>query len=126
MKQIAQVNPRHSKDGRGISPEVIGRRLGKAFPELVKWFDWLDEGYSVGAAWQGLLVAHIARIGQLRTRALLCEAGDVQLMGIRDARNLEVLVCDVLGLSRDFVEAEAETVGRAMTMLEHELLTLSL
>jgi hypothetical protein len=101
MNQIAQVNPRHSNDEQGTSPEVIGRRLGKGFPELVKWFDWLDEGYSVGAARQGLLVAHIARIGQLRTRELLCEAGDVQLMGIRDARNLEVLVCDVLGLSRE-------------------------
>ena len=126
MNQIAEVNPKHSNDGQGISPEVIGRRLGKAFPELVKWFDWLDEGYSVGAAWQELLVAHVARIGHLRTRELLCEAGDVQLMGIRDARNLEVLICDVLGLSQDFVEAEAETAGRAMTMLEHELLTLSL
>jgi hypothetical protein len=126
MNQIAQVNPMQSKDGRGTSPEVIGRRLGKAFPELVDWFARLDDGYPVGAAWQELLVVHIGCIGRLRTRELLREAGDVQLMGIRDARNMEVLVCDVLGLSKDFVKAEAETVGRAMTMLEHELLTLSL
>jgi hypothetical protein len=109
-----------------MSPEVIGRRFGKAFPELVKWFAWLNEGYLVGLAWQGLLVSHIARIGKLRTRELLCEARDVQLMGIPDARNLEVLICDVLGLSGDFVKAEAETVGGAMAMLEHELLILSL
>jgi hypothetical protein len=126
MDQIAQANPKHSNNRQGISPEVIGRRLGKAFPELVEWFAWLNDGYPVGAAWQGLLVTHIGRIGKLRTRELLCEARDVQRMGIRDARNLEVLICDVLGLSRGFVEAEAETAGRAMTMLEHELLSLSL
>jgi hypothetical protein len=109
-----------------MSPQVIGRRFGKAFPELVKWFAWLNEGYPVGLTWQGLLVSHIARIGKLRTRELLCEARDVQLMGIPDARNLEVLICDVLGLSGDFVKTEAETVGGAIAMLEHELLILSL
>jgi hypothetical protein len=126
MDQIAQVDPKHSNGGQGISPEVIGRRLGKAFPELVKWFDWLDEGYSVGAAWQALLVTHVGHVGRLRTRQLLYEVQDVQHMGLADGHSLEVLICDVLGLSKDFVNAEAETVGGAMTMLEHELHTLTL
>jgi len=126
MKQITQTNPRRNYHGPSVSPEVVGRRFGRAFPELTKWFTWLNGGYSAGAAWQALLVAHVGHLGRLRTRQLLYEVQDVQHMGLADGHSLEVLICDVLGLSRDFVEAEAETPGRAMTMLQHELLTLSL
>jgi hypothetical protein len=126
MKQITQTDPRRSYHGPSVSPEVVGRRFGRAFPELSKWFTWLDGGYSAGAAWQALLVAHVGHIGRLRKRQLLYEVQDVQHMGLADGHSLEVLICDVLGLSRDFVEAEAETVSRAMTMLEHELHTLTL
>jgi hypothetical protein len=126
MKQITQTNPRRNYQGPSISPEVVGRRFGKAFPELTKWFTWLNGGYSEGAVWPALLVAHVGHVGRLRTRQLLYEVQDVQHMGLADGHSLEVLICDVLGLSRDFVEAEAETVSRAMTMLEHELHTLTL
>ena len=104
---------------------MIGRRFGRAFPELTKWFSWLNKGYAAGATWQGLLVSHVARIGKRRTLDLLCETRDVRRMGIPDTRNMEVLICDVLGLSQDVIKREAGTAGQAMAMLEHELAMLS-
>jgi hypothetical protein len=46
-------------------------------------------------------------------------------LGLPDGRSLEVLICDVLGLSKDFVIMEAKTAGRTVTTLEQALLRLS-
>jgi hypothetical protein len=112
MKQITHATPQQNNDGPSVSPEVVSKRFGRAFPELTKWFRWLNGGYAAGATWQGLLAAHVSHIGELRTRQLLGEVQDVQHLGLPDGRSLEVLICDVLGLSKDFVIMEAKTAGR--------------
>jgi hypothetical protein len=125
MDQITKTAPPDRNHGPSVSPEVVGRRFGRAFPELAKWFAWLNGGYAAGATWQGLLVAHVGHIGKRRTGQLLSEVQDVQHMGLPDGRNLEVLICDVLGLSKDFVIMEAKTSSRTITALEQALLSLS-
>jgi hypothetical protein len=125
MDKIRQATPQDGNHRTSISPEVVGRRFGRAFPELTKWFNWLNGGYAAGAAWQALLVAHVGDIGKLRTRQLLGEVQDVQHLGLPDGRSLEVLICDVLGLSKDFVIMEAKTAGRTIAALEQALLRLS-
>jgi len=125
MKQITQTDPRRSDHRPSVSPEVVGRRFGRAFPELPKWFKWLNGGYAAGAAWQALLATYVGQIGERRTQQLLNEVGDVQLMGLGDGHSLEVLICDVLGLSKDFVRAEAKTAGRAISKLEDALASRS-
>lgn len=125
MDQMSKPSPQNGNHGPNVSPEVVGRRFGRAFPELAKWFDWLNGGYAAGAAWQDLLVTHVGCIGKRRTRQLLSEIQDVQHMGLPDGRSLEVLICDVLGLSKDFVIMEAKTVGRSVAALEQALLRLS-
>jgi hypothetical protein len=124
MKQTSGANKDRIGHDPNMSPRVVRRRFAKAFPELVKLFGWLNGGYLKGAELAPLIVAYGARIGKPHTRLLLWEIQDVRLMGLPDGRSLEVLICDVLGLSKELTRAEAESAYAALAIIEQQLLSL--
>ncbi len=103
------------------SVEVIGFRFRKAFPEVTKCFAWLIGGIDRGIAWDPLLNSYVQRIGQRRVANLTREVHDVLGMGLRKNRDLDTLVCDILGWDRALLADEAETSRVFLTKLHDAL-----
>jgi hypothetical protein len=103
------------------SVEVIGFRFRKAFPEVTKCFAWLIGGIDRGAAWEPLLNSYVQWIGQRRAMSLTREVHDVLGMGLRKNRDLDTLVCDILGWDRALLADEAQTSRVFLTKLHAAL-----
>ena len=88
------------------NPTVVGVRFHMAFPELTELFAWLNEGVSAGAAWKGLVDRHLKKIGPDRAVGLAAEACDILAMGLTKDRDIETLVCYVMGLDRAVLISE--------------------
>jgi hypothetical protein len=99
------------------SVEVIGFRFRKAFPEATKCFAWLTGGLNSGAEWEPLVDSYVRRIGERRAMTLAGEVHDVLGIGLRKNRDLETLVCDILGWDRTLLADEAETPREFVTKL---------
>ncbi len=107
------------------SVEVIGFRFRKAFPEATKCFAWLKGGVYRGIDWEPLLDSYLHRIGDRRALTLTREVHDVLGMGLRRNRDLDTLVCDILGWDRALLADEAET-SREFLIKLHEAMQIRL
>src|SRR5487761_2106050 len=111
MKNTVPTGDTDSSSQSDVIRATVRRRMRKAFPELSAWFAWLNGGYFAGAEWESLLVTYIERIGRSRVERLRREVRDAQNMGPSDDLDLDVLVCNVLGLDERVLVSEAKTPG---------------
>ena len=121
MKNTVPTGDTDSSSQSDVVRATVRRRMRKAFPELSAWFAWLNGGYFAGAKWESLLVTYIGRIGQSRVERLRREVRDAQNMGPSDELDLDVLVCNVLGLDERVLISEAKTPGGLLADFEHAL-----
>jgi len=118
MRDTKEESKQHSMKPINVTdPKVVSARFHMAFPELGKLFSWLNRGFDAGANWQALLEAHLKIIGARRTLKLANEVLDTLGIGLRTERDVETLVCNVLGLD------QAVLIGEGITAVEF-LITL--
>ncbi len=123
MKEIKTSTPHPLRLKRNTNPTVISR-LQSAFPELTEYFSWLNGGVQAGADGQALLRSYLKRIGPNDAAKLISEVHDVLVMGLTKERDVETLVCVVLGLNRTVLANEANGAVDFLIKLRDELLTM--
>jgi len=124
MKEIKTSTPHLVRLKRDANPTVISGRLQSAFPELTEYFSWLNGGVQAGADGQALLHSYLKRIGPNRTAELTSEVHDVLVMGLTKERDVETLVCVVLGLNRPVLANEANGAVEYLILLRDQLLNV--
>ncbi len=124
MKEIKTSIPHPLRLKPNVNPTVISGRLQSAFPELTEYFSWLNGGIQAGADGQALLRSYLTRIGPSHTAKLTSEVHDVLVMGLTKERDVETLVCVVLGLNRTVLAKEANGAVDFLIMLRDQLLIM--
>jgi hypothetical protein len=123
--RITPTIPNSLTYNRGYSHDVARFRFRKAFPELPRFFGWLIASTSKGLDWHDLLGPYVKKIGQRRSLALVREVHDAQDLGLRSDDTLNNLVCDLLGLDREFLKADGTTSSAFLAELYDRLLALA-
>jgi hypothetical protein len=108
----------------GSNPRAIRDRFQLAFPELTAFFSWLNGGFHAGAEWQSLLDAYLTKIDSRATAGLTGEVLDLSDMGLTKNRDVETLICVVLGLDRPFLASESLTGCEFLSRLRERVLTI--